>query len=97
MNSLKPIFWNTDRKRQKRKRTLSFPKQEMFQFVLPRKMLQTTFTTRFLKQTLKTWQQVCLQVKSHVAVYVNRTLRVPLPAFNIKESSAPHERLYIFA
>lgn len=54
MNSLKSIFWNTDRKRQKRQRTLSFPKQGMFQFVLSREMLWTTFTTGFLKQTLKT-------------------------------------------
>lgn len=95
MNSLKSIFWNIDRKRQMR-RALSFPKQEMFQFVLSREMLQATFTTGFLKQTLKTWQHVCLQVKSHVAVYVNWTLHVPLPALNINEPSAPHERLHVF-
>lgn len=96
-DSLKPIFQNIDRKRQKRKRTSSFPKQEMFQFVLSRETLQMTFTTGFSKQTLKTWQHVCLQVKSHVAADVNWTLHVPLPALNINESPAAHERLYIFA
>lgn len=83
--------------RKKRQRTLSFPKQGMFQFVLSREMLWTTFTTGFLKQTFKTWQHVCLQVKSHGAVYVNWTPHVPLPALKHKWACSPPWTLIHFA
>lgn len=79
---LKINFLEHQQKKDKRKRTLSFPKQEVFLFVLSREALPMTFTTGFLKQMLKSWQHLCLQVKSHGGVYVNWTPHVLLPALN---------------
>lgn len=88
MNSLKSIFWNMDRKRQRR--TLSFPKQGMFQFVLSREMLQRHLQQGSRKRHSRPGStSVCKSNRGWD--FCKQDPHVPLPALSINESSAPHE------
>lgn len=83
MNSLKSIFWNTDRKTEEEKNFVLSKARDVSVCAFQGNVANDIYN-RVLETDAQDWQHVCLQVKSHVAVYVNRTPHVPLPALKHK-------------